>query len=144
MNANGIFPICNSMGQIIPVILVTGKNKSGKTTFLWELSRRLGVPLFNHHTRANVFQNFHTLVMMVDPKKRILLCDEIDWGMDAAEVRGLWRNFTKIAEDNKLQIIMASHSAELRQLAAEDNARFSIESMWERYNSAFPSGSLPE
>lgn len=98
MDANELFPIRNSMGEIIPVVLVTGLNYTGKTTFLWELSRHLDVPRFDHFSRSNVFQNYNILVMTDDPKNRILLCDEIDWGLDTQQQRDLWRDLTKFAD----------------------------------------------
>lgn len=134
---NSLFPLCDSMKNPLCIVVITGRNGDGKTTLLKELNDEFGYPYFNYYNRMDRFHlnpSFHKYESRTLPEQRVLLFDEVDWGMDALQQRSLYHHSCRFATENNLQIVMTTHSPEIRQVAVEDNVLRDIGDMWEMWN----------
>lgn len=124
----------DAMGQIHPITLITGQSESGKTLLLYKIGmfNPIGVNIvcmqwlvYPHITSQSTFD--FIIRTISSNKDCVLLIDNVDLGLSSRHKRELWYRFKEIAKSNNLQFIITSHSSELIEQAAFENARRILE-----------------
>lgn len=128
------FPIRDSLGRIIPVVAITGLNKSGKTTLMEKWADQFGYAYFDHENRPLMYCEEIFFAMDNESSGRVILYDEVDRGLDSAEQRRLINDVYSFAKKHSVQIVIVSHLPEVYNPVAQQNGRFFIEHMWEAWN----------